>query len=187
MLRRPSRRVSGLGALAGVLLVQVSLPARAETLAEIEGLSLTVNWMQRAQGADPSGHYTFRDTPWSLRLYISSKGNVFVYPAATNGINPGPQVYTIGAVEDHGDGYAVTWAMADGHLTDFIKYAQGATDVVFAIDPARLTCSFELRHHYDPQTGLITPRGPNGVYRMRLIETRSSSCAVTRGNIFATD
>ena len=185
-MRRSSHSAYGLAALVGVLLLR-GLPSRAETLAEIENLSLVVNWTQHSTGIDPSGRPFSGNSQWTTRLYISSKGNVFSSPAETNRINPGPRVFAVGTTTDQGGGYAVTWAMADGHLTQTSKYPQGSTDLVFAIDPAHMTCVFELRRHPDPRTGLITPRTSAGTVQLRSIETLSSSCNVTRGNIFATE
>lgn len=183
---RPSRGACGLAVLAGVLL-SPGLPSRAETLAEIEGLSLTVNWAQRFEGFDPSGRPFTNTLQRTTRLYISTKGNVFVYPAASNpGNYLGPQVFTMGTTTDRGDGDAVTWSMADGHLTRVNKHAQGATYLVYVIDPVRLTCTFAERDRVDPQTGFATRRMPNGTaVQIRSTDTLSSTCTVTRGNVFA--
>jgi hypothetical protein len=161
--------------------------SRAETLADIEGLSVVINWTQRVTGENETGRYIYGDSSWSHRYYVSSKGNLFDYPAVSNRINPGPQIYAIGATKDLGDGYAVSWSMTDGHLTGIAKFPQGSSDLIISIDPSHLTCALEFRRHYDPQTGFMTPRTPAGVLKLREIDTLSSSCAVQRGNIFATD
>jgi len=184
-MRRSLQSAYAIAMLVAVLLP--ALPSRAETLAEIEGLSLVVDWTQRVTGQDPSGQYFTNDSHSTHRYYISSKGNVFDYPASSNPANRGPQVFAVGRTQDRGNGFTVSWSMTDGHLTTVLKYPQGSTDHILAIDPLHLTCALEIRHHYDPQTGLLTPQTPAGVFKLRAVETLTSSCAVKRGNIFAGD
>lgn len=110
---------------------------------------------------------------------------MFVYPAATNRVSFGPRVFAIGNPTDVGNGETAMWTMTDGHLTQVTKLVQGSGESVIAIDPARPTCTFELRRHPDPQTGLTVGHSASGTIQVQSANVVAYSCTVTKGNVFA--
>jgi hypothetical protein len=159
--------------------------AAAETLHEIEGLSVSVNWKLSLTGYDQSGRPFSRDPDRAMRLYISSKGNVFIFPAESNRWNNVPTVSAVNQAVDLHDDQMMAWSMIGGHLTNIIKEVQGHALFTITIDPAALTSSFDERIQPDPQTGTVVVNVNHQIFRLESPKVITSACTVKRGNIFA--
>jgi len=104
--------------------------ARAETLDEIKGVSVIVSWRQAETGYNEFGVRFRLPRDRAIKLYVSSKGNIFEYPAESNNWRYGPAVYAIDKAtltpSGHwGQGQMTVWTMMDGHLTRVTKAIQG--------------------------------------------------------------
>jgi hypothetical protein len=162
----------------------------AESLDDIKGLSVVVSWRQEETGYNEFGARFRLPKDRSITLYISSKGNVFEYPAESNRWRYGPTVYTVDKAttwsSGHwGQGQMMVWAMMDGHLAQIAKGVQGFGVLTVAIDPARLSCTFDAQVKPDPQTGMYATDLTGPVIQLEAVKVTSYSCSVKRGNIFA--
>ena len=191
-MRRLYFPVAGSYFLAMILCVVVSRvpPASAESLEDIKGLSVTASWTQAETGYNEFGVRFRLPRDRSIRLYVSTKGNVFEYPAESNNWRYGPTVSAVDKATDlssghWGQGQMTVWAMMDGHLKKIAKAIQGFSVLTVAIDPARLSCTFDAQINPDPQTGRFASDLTGPVIQLEALQVISSSCAVKRGNIFA--
>jgi hypothetical protein len=162
----------------------------AESLDDIKSLSVTVSWTQAETGYNEFGVRFRLPRDRSIKLYISSKGNIFEYPAASNNWRYGPTVSAVDKATDlisghWGQGQMMVWAMMDGHLKKIAKAIQGFSVLTVAIDPARLSCTFDAQIKPDPQTGMYATDLTGPVIQLEALEVISYSCTVKKGNIFA--
>ena len=187
---RKSRTALGCLSIAAGLVLCGITASRAETLRDIEGLSVTVDWTQAAWGwawynNQPQASPINGTANRSLRLYISSKGNIFEYPAEANNWKYGPTASAIDKAVDLKSGMLMAWTMVDGHLTKIIKGLQGFAEYIIAIDPARMTCSIDMQAVPDPQTRKVVTNLNGYPVLTEGIKVISYSCKVIKGNIFA--
>jgi hypothetical protein len=179
--------------LVGTVCLAGFSPVYAEPLEQIEGLSVEVSWTQwwsgwhLQRGRFDEGATTNR----SLRLYISTQGRVFEYPAESNTWAYGPTVFTLDQAKPLPHDQAMTWTMMNGHLTKIFKLIEGFSEQTISIDPVTMTCTFALQQHSDPKTGrVISYLNAPGSLLDEPLQTKSSkiashACKLTRGNVFA--
>ena len=79
----------------------------------------------------------------------------------------------------------IAWTMMNGHLTRINQLIHGYTVATIAIDPLRLTCTFDHQYQPDPQTGTMVTNATGEPVQIESYKVTSYSCDVKKGNVFA--
>jgi len=188
MLAVHSRCFAAVRLIAILVLFPGFTRVRAETLDEIKGLSVTISWAQHVVGTvhDVSGlRHLDTNNNRSISIYISTKGNVFEYPAESNKWNFGPTVTSINQAGSLGNDQMMAWTMTAGHLNKVIKAIRGFVEYRIAIDPYKLSCTFDLKMYPDPQTGTMISNSVGTQLDAVTLQMIGCSCTVKKGNVFA--
>jgi hypothetical protein len=176
------------------LFIPCSVPANAETLEQIKGLSVKVEYKVQAIRVDDAGRRFNMTADAAIHFYLSTKGNLFLYPGGATihqdsapdvRAEGGPTVMPIDKAGEQKFGQMNAWTMMNGHLTNIIKFIRGYAVTTVAIDPERLTCTFDRQYQPDPQTGTVVSNLTGPATQIEGYKVASYSCAVTRGNVFA--
>jgi len=177
------------------LLLSLAAPVQGETLEQIEGLSVKVD--SHVQFMALIGQsWRPATAEASTHLYISTKGNVFQYSRKASVHSPtgeelqaggGRRITAIDKAAETKSGQLIAWTMTNGHLTGITKLIHGYAVTTIAIDPMRLTCTFDRQHQPDPQTGTIVTNTTGQPVQIEAYKVTSYSCDVKKGNVFASD
>jgi hypothetical protein len=124
------------------------------------------------------------------RIYVSLLGNVFSYSDASTGA-----FVSHGGAEEHLDQAKnisrermQAWTVEPGRLVRVEKVVEGIMAATFVVDPSKTTCSLSYQLQPDPKTGRTVVQTLSGVVvELKSISVSSPSCAVRKGNIFASD
>jgi len=86
-------------------------------------------------------------------------------------------------------GLLQAWTMANGHLTRITQLLEGFQITTIVADPVGLTCALSASFEPDTKTRKIEVYSrvdglPSEIYSSSM---DSSTCIITKGNIFATD
>jgi hypothetical protein len=164
--------------------------ARAETIEDLKGLSIDVHWKETYRMHHPPEQiWTTSTQNHDLRVYISSKSNIFAYETLTN---PNGKEFNflrvtpLDRASETGRGLMRTWTMTDGHLSMIQQALEGFRVLTVAVDPSRTTCTFNVRDEPDPKTGRFwnyrAVDGTPAEFASRAV--MFYTCTVKRGNIF---
>jgi hypothetical protein len=195
-----SRAIGQLLCSSFILVAMVIVPAMGETIDELKGLSLSLEWHSSVGVRRPAlGEPTVSiNETWNMKLYISMLGRVFNYndgqidqaEAAPNTI----KVYDLdkSSTTDH-CGRRTVWTLIDNHLSKITKFVEGFKVESIIVDTRNMICYLSLKDYPDLQTGQVvsvTFASAKTSCDRRIIvsETvRDYKCSVTRGNIFGND
>jgi hypothetical protein len=124
------------------------------------------------------------------RIYVSVLGNVFSYSDSSNGnftAHGGDEIQPEKAKSLPRDRMRA-WTLEPGRLLRVEHQIEGVIVTVFAVDPARSTCTVSFTPNPDPQTGRTVVMTLSGVtVEIKSYSISSETCAVRKGNIFAAD
>jgi hypothetical protein len=81
------------------------------------------------------------------------------------------------------------WTLEGGQLQLITPLPEGYAVTSIAVDPVRMTCTYEYADRPDPKTGRVVTAHPRTGAPYQVISRTPSSytCSVKRGNIFASD
>lgn len=123
------------------------------------------------------------------RIYVSLRGNVFSYSDASTGA-----FTSHGGEETHLDQAKTisrermqAWTVDPGRLVRVEKVVEGIMATTFVVDPSNTTCSLMYQLQPDPKTGRTVVQALSGVVELKSISVSPPTCAVRKGNIFASD
>jgi len=193
---RSRRRIASLywAAIGTLIALGCISRVQAETLQDIEGLSVKVDYhVQFTTPVDQTHRIGTADV--AIHFYISSKGNIFLYTGKASIYSGGEETDVGGrrrvvAPDQAGEqqfGQLDAWTMMNGHLTQIIKFIHGYAVTTIAIDPSRLTCTFDRQYQPDPQTGTIVSNTSGRPVQIESYKVTSYSCDVKKGNVFASN
>jgi hypothetical protein len=124
------------------------------------------------------------------RIYISLRGNVFDYSDNSNGnyaAHGGSETQLDKARAVSRDRMQA-WTVESGRLLRILHEVEGVLAVTYAIDPSRTTCTVFYQPNPDPKTGRMVLQTLSGmVVEIKAFSVSSTTCAVRKGNIFASD
>ena len=167
-------------------------PANAETVQDIEGLSVVVIYKVQFTSFNQFGQRYTGNADAGMRFYISTKGNIFLHGSAVVSrggydvrLGGNPTVFALNRAKQEKYGQTTEWTMMNGHLTQTTKLVRGVAVSTIAIDPARLSCTFDRQYRSDDQTGTIVSNTTGQPMQIEAYKVTSYSCEVKRGNIFA--
>jgi hypothetical protein len=171
-------------------------PSHAESLQDIEGLSVKIDYKVQATRVTPTGQLGYMNADVAINFYISSKANIFLYPSGASiqsdtgnevKAQGGPTVIAIDKAGEQKYGQMNAWTMINGHLTNIIKFVEGYAVTTIAIDPARLICTFDRQYYSDPKTGRVISNLTGPPVQIQSYKVTSYTCTVKKGNVFASN
>lgn len=130
-----------------------------------------------------------------IQLYVSTSGRIFEYNQLAQ--FDGQRSYS--AVNTPDKATATTrstglvmvhaWTVEAGNLQLIAPLQEGFAVTSIAIDPAKMTCTYEYADRPDPRTGKVVTLHPTTGAPFEVISRSpgSYSCGVKRGNVFASD
>jgi hypothetical protein len=180
-------RFTGL-AVIGAIGVLLSFPANGTSFEELAGYSIEAHFTLTVVWRELNPRST--ETLIAQKTYFSTSGRIFDYSnyAAGGFADKRPTIMALDKPQSVGRGNMQLWAMQGGNLTLVVRLVEGLVVRTIAVDPARSTCTITVTTQPDPTTGRLVQQRLDGLTgEMVSVTPHSLSCAIKRGNVFASD
>jgi hypothetical protein len=194
MLHSPFVRALGHARRVGPMLTLLAFAIEGAEAAsqvkydDIAGHSIERKWAETTVLLDPAGREKRRRDTIDVISYLGAKGHLFSHVAIDRGT--GAPVETSDGVTLAGEqrtsrwGALGEWRFEEGALIFTMAFRNGGASrriVHFARSKAGLTCTFEMKNAYQPDTGPIMW----GRDKLISVVYSEISCNVTEGNLIA--